>query len=245
MKNRTVVVTGASSGIGRETAIVLNKKGARIVCIGRNEERLRQTVSLLEGDGNCYISYDLNNGDGLAQLFIDTARKVGRLYGLVHAAGVNLTLPVRSLMSRNVKPILSVNAEAALYLTQAFIKRDVCDEFGGSIVFISSVHSLTGSPGVSAYSMSKGALNSLARSLAIELSPRKIRVNCVVPGYVETSMLKLDPVWLEQKENIEKMHPLGLGSERDVANAIAFLMDSESRWITGSMLVVDGGYTVK
>jgi NAD(P)-dependent dehydrogenase (short-subunit alcohol dehydrogenase family) len=171
----------------------------------------------------------------------------GPLHGLVHAAGLPCTAPLRVLEPDVYRDVWTVNTEAALALVRAFQSRKVYAGDRGSIVLISSVMGIVGSATVVGYSMSKAALIGMARSMALELAPKQIRVNCVAPGFVRTPMYnKVAGFWdAEQVARIDALHPLGQGDPEDVANAIAFLLADASRWITGSVLTVDGGYTAQ
>jgi len=169
------------------------------------------------------------------------------LHGVVHAAGLSCIVPLKVLTSESYHDVFAVNTEAALALARAFQGRKIYAGETGSIVFISSVMALVGSPAAVGYSMSKAALIGMARSMAVELAPRKIRVNCVAPGFVRTPMYhQAAKLWdPEQEARVEALHPLGLGEAGDVANAIVFLLADTGRWITGTVLTVDGGYTAQ
>lgn len=247
LSGRRVVVTGAASGIGRATCELLSRVGARVVGIDADVGRLGQVIEGLTGSGHDSRHFDLRELGGISGLLTDIAGKGGLLHGVVHAAGLSCIYPIRLLDPARYRDVLTVNAEAALGIARAFQGKRVCDPFGGSVVFVSSVMALTGSPGGTAYGMTKGALTGLTKSLAIELAPRKIRVNCVAPGFVKTAMFeKTSAPWdVEQSRAVEAKHPLGFGEAVDVAHSILFLLADTGRWITGSVLVVDGGYTAQ
>jgi NAD(P)-dependent dehydrogenase (short-subunit alcohol dehydrogenase family) len=175
------------------------------------------------------------------------AEQGGPLHGLVHAAGLPCTAPLRVLEPDVYRDVWTVNTEAALALVRMFQSRKVYAGDHGSIVLISSVMAIVGSPTIVGYSMSKAALIGMARSMALELAPKQIRVNCVAPGFVRTPMYsQVAGFWdAGQEARITALHPLGPGDPEDVANAIAFLLADASRWITGSVLTVDGGYTAQ
>lgn len=244
MTGKCVLVTGASSGIGRATARLLSELGARLVLVGRDRERLQCTADMLEGSGHCIEAVDLAKHADLPRWFNDLLPQCGPLSALVHSAGVALTRPFRLTGEKDLRAVMQINFDAAFRLAQGFRQKKVCLG-GGSIVFVASVAGLVGQPGIAAYSASKGALIALSRALAMELARDGIRVNCVAPGHVQTEMADGSSKVLtpEQVEDIARYHPLGVGSAEDVAHAIAFLVAKTGRWITGTTIVVDGGYT--
>ncbi len=244
LSGRKILVTGASSGIGRETSILLSELGATVFLVARNEARLQQTVALLQPAAHQMFLYDLNMTDDIPNWMKDITHKWGPLDGIVHSAGMTITLPLRLIKTSAFDQIMRINVAAGMSLVRGLRQKNVHTK-PASVVFLSSVMGLVGQPGISAYSASKGALEAMCRSLALELAPEEIRVNCVAPAHVRTEMgdeLRsiLTPT---QMQEIENHHPLGLGTARDVAHAIAFLLAGTGRWITGSTLVVDGGYT--
>lgn len=239
-----ILVTGAGSGIGREVAMLLSQLGARVVLAGRRLERLQETAALLEGDGHLPVSYDLGEALGIPAWIRTLTQEGGPFDGMVHMAGVHSFRPLRSLDPAYLDQIMQSNLGSAVALARGLRQKDCCRK-PASLVFTASVAGLTGVAGASAYSASKGALIALTRSLALELAREEIRVNCLAPGFVETPMTEQLRASLlpEQFSAIEAMHPLGLGQPRDVAHAAAFLLAPTGRWITGSTLVIDGGYT--
>jgi NAD(P)-dependent dehydrogenase (short-subunit alcohol dehydrogenase family) len=245
LRSRRILVTGAASGIGRATCELLSRLQARVVAVDIDESELAGVQRSLPGDGHAQCLFDLADVDGIPALMTKVAKEGGPLFGVVHAAGIPCIQPVRLLTTAVYRKVLLINTEAALALARGFQQKAVGEAGGGSIVFISSVMALAGEPGAAAYSLSKAALHGLARSLAIELAPRKIRVNCVAPGFVKTPMFEqISKPWdAAQRAGVEASHPLGLGAPADVAHSIAFLLAETGRWITGSVLMVDGGYT--
>jgi len=245
LRSRRILVTGAASGIGRATCELLVRLQAKVVAVDIDEAELTAVEAGLPGEGHAQFRFDLSDVDGIPALMTKIARDGGPLFGVVHAAGLPCVQPIRLLTTAVYRKVLLVNTEAALSLARGFQQKTVSETGGGSIVFISSVMALAGEPGAAAYSLSKAALHGLARSLAIELAPRKIRVNCVAPGFVRTPMFaQISKPWdAAQRAGVEASHPLGLGAPADVASSIAFLLAETGRWITGSVLVVDGGYT--
>jgi 3-oxoacyl-[acyl-carrier protein] reductase len=244
LQGRTILVTGASSGIGRATAVLLSKLGARLVLVARDKDKLSEIESLLNNSENLIEVFNLSQVDEISDWLRVVALKVGGLHGLVHSAGVHLARPLRLVNEKSISDVFEVNVNAAIGLAKGFRQKSVCPS-GGSIVFLSSVMGLVGQPGVSVYSASKGAIIALTKSLALELAREGIRVNCIAPGTVRTEMTENleKSLTSEQFQAIELMHPLGLGRPVDVANGVAFLLAETGRWVTGSTLVIDGGYT--
>jgi len=244
LTGQTILVTGASSGIGRETARLCSQLGARVVLVGRNQERLAETLRSLDGEGHRAEMFDLSSADEIPRWLKSVTASSGALHGLVHSAGIIKLCPLRVSTSQTVEDVMGINVKAAIGLARGFCQRGV-GAAGGSIVFLSSVTGLVGQAGIAAYAASKGAIVALTRALAVELAPERIRVNCVAPGVVTTPLWQgvLEMLTPEQGAALEAMHLLGLGSARDVSYAIAFLIAGTARWITGAVLVVDGGYT--
>jgi NAD(P)-dependent dehydrogenase (short-subunit alcohol dehydrogenase family) len=243
LTGKTILVTGGSSGIGSGTAIRLSELGAQVIIVGRNRERLEETLASLAGEGHIAQEFDLGRVEEIADWLQKLAAETGPLDGIVHSAGISLTIPLRVLSVKVLREITSINLDAAFMLARGFRRKKVCRE-GGSMVFISSAAALRGAVGLTAYAASKGAILSLTRSLAMELIPDKLRVNCVVPSFVETPMYHSakGAVGEQQLERNIGLQPLGLGQPVDVANVIAFLLSEAARWITGESVIVDGGY---
>jgi len=237
------LVTGASSGIGRACAKYLASLGARVVVSGRDTARIEETRVSLDGSGHAGVAIDLTTDDVTAALK-RIADDHGPLSGVVHSAGAHGTTPLRAVTRESLQRLFAINVEAAILLTKAFCKKGVHRD-PAAVVFMSSAAGLVGEPALSGYAATKGALIAAARSLAIELARDGIRVNCVAPGIVETPMLERlrSSLTAEQFDTIVATHPLGIGTTDDVAAAVAFLVSPMSRWITGTTLVVDGGYT--
>lgn len=244
LSGRTILITGASSGIGRATAILLSQLGARLILAGRNKERLDQTAGQLEGADHRVEAFDLTGIDEVPRWIKGITSREGALDGLVHSAGMHVTRPLRFLSDETVQEVMSINFGAALALAKGLRQKGAYNA-GASIVFLSSVMGLVGQPGVSVYAASKGAIVAVTKSLALELARDGLRVNCVAPAQVKTEMAEAmqETLSAEQIAAIEAMHPLGIGTPLDVAYAIAFLLADTGRWITGTTLVVDGGYT--
>ncbi len=245
LSGANVLVTGASSGLGRAAAICMSQLGARILLVGRNADRLQETLALLEGPGHQSLAFDLNDVAPIAAMLEQQAASFGKLDGLVHAAGILSTRPLRVSGPEVFESIYRINVVAAGQLLRGLTRRSVVGEKGCAVVLVGSVTSSVGVPGLAAYAASKSAILGLMRSAALELAPSRIRVNAVLPGQFESPMT--DQQWKTLTEaqiaQIGAMHPLGIGQAADVANCIAFLVSPAARWVTGSALAVDGGYT--
>ena len=248
LTGRHFLITGAASGIGQATASLLHRLGAHLSLVDRDEHRLAATCRLLAGAAPALgHAFDLSDIDGIDTLVTKIVASTGALNGVIHCAGIQSVVPVRTLRPENWRALFAVNTEAGLALAKAMASKKIYAGKNGSIIFISSIMALAGSPGAVAYSMSKAALHGMTRALAIELAPRELRVNCIAPGFVQTPMFdSTAQLWDEaQHAAVEALHPLGFGTPQDVANAVAFLAADTGRWITGSIMVVDGGYLAR
>ncbi len=244
---RCVVVTGASSGIGRAVAIELSRHDARVVLAGRNEERLAETSARLAGDGHRTLVLDLARHDAIGDAIAQVHGSTGPIYGMCHAAGVVATRPLQANKVDVVQAQLDVNLLAGLELARAVCRRDLMTDGEGSLLFVSSVYGRVGMPGQIGYCATKGAVAAATRAMALELARRNIRVNCLSPGLVRTDMTDqaLGLLSDEHVRKLEAAHPLGAGRPEDVARAAVFLLSPGSRWITGADLAVDGGFTAQ
>lgn len=247
LENKTILITGASSGIGRQCAIDCSKMGAKIVLMARNEERLTQTLSEMEGEGHLVAKFDLTDFSNLPAVINHIVTKVGSISGVLHCAGISATEPLKLTSPDRLMEFFQNNVMSAILLSKEVCKIKNHDSEGCSIVFFSSVMGVVGESMKSSYSMSKGSLISAARSLACEYAKKRIRFNCVSPGVIETPMnanqrYMRDP---ELRKLFESKHLLGIGECSDVSNTCIYLLSNASRWVTGQNIIVDGGYTVK
>lgn len=243
LHGKRLLVTGASSGIGRSCSIAFSKLGARLVLVARNEDRLMGTLKSLDGQGHAIFTFDFEDVEAIPA-WMKMVSSGNPLDGLLHCAGIFSSAPLKIVKMDQHEKLIRVNVSSALSLAIGFRQRGVCTN-PSSLVYISSIAGLVGQPALSSYSSSKAALIGLTRALAIELAREGIRVNCISPGLVESEMSEVvyDKMTPEQVAAISHDYPLGLGRPEDVANAAAFLLSEAGRWITGTNLIVDGGRT--
>jgi len=247
LKNKNIIVTGASSGIGRQCAITFSQLAANIILIARNRERLEETFNRLNKGNHLFISQNITNYDRLEDIINTIREKMGKISGFVHSAGTEMTLPLRSMTSSYYENMFAINVISGFELARIISKKKYLDENGASFVFISSVMGILGQAGKVGYCSSKGALISGAKAMALELAKKNIRVNCILPGVVETEMSNkmFESLPKESKKSVIDMHPLGLGKPNDIAYACAYLLSDAARWITGTNLIIDGGYSAR
>jgi NAD(P)-dependent dehydrogenase (short-subunit alcohol dehydrogenase family) len=243
LEHKKIVVTGASSGIGRATSIMLSEMGASLIICGRNEQRLNETLQMLSNiDNHTLFVGDLAEQDSIDLL----VNNITFVDGIVLVAGIVKTTPFKFLKSEELSHIMKTNFESPVSLCQKLIKAKKVQK-SSSIVIISSIAgNLIAGKGTSAYAASKSALNGICKVMAVELAPQKIRVNCISPGMVKTPMTEneLTSVSRDQLELNEKLYPLGYGEPQDVAASVCFMLSNSSKWITGTSLVIDGGFSI-
>ena len=239
---KTILITGASSGIGRATAIECSKLGATCIITGRNEERLNGTLAQMAGEGHQIAVCDLDNSSAIDAM-VDS---LPILNGLVNNAGFNIVAPVQFIKEDDLKKILQTNTIAPIILLQKLLKKKKITK-GASIVFTSSLAGIRiNSPGNNMYSATKGAISAFVRNAAIDLAPKKIRVNAVCPGMVHTQLIDHGTYSEEQLQENMKKYPLGRwGEPHDVAHAMIYLLSDASSWVTGINMILDGGVSIR
>ena len=245
---KTILITGASSGIGQGIAIACANQGSRVLLLGRDRDRLKETVKLCENDCvHGFLSLDLSDEFVIREEFEVFIRQYAPIHGFVHAAGVSPTIPFKVLKEHQVQEAFQLNVFSALWMIQVLTKVGIKSPDGMSMVMISSVMSEVGEKGKSLYAMTKSALVGMVKSLALEYADKKIRFNAISPSVVNTPLSRKS----EYRKNevamnqVLEQHPLGLGEVEDVSNAAVFLLSPASRWITGENMIVDGGYLAR
>lgn len=241
LQGKTILVTGASSGIGRGVSVVCSKMGARLIITGRNEERLNETLAQLDGSGHQAVVADLSAQEGLDYL----VSQCEPLNGVVHCAGIPKICPIKRLKIDILYDIVNTNELAPILLTAALLKNSKLQR-RSSVVFIASIAGVyrAGSVGDADYSATKGALSGFAMTAAKELGPQEIRVNTICPAVVETPILKQSYHMMTEEEIKKKLssYPLRrFGQPEDVANGVVYLLSDASSWVTGVNLAIDGG----
>lgn len=240
LTGKRVLVTGASSGIGRACAIAAAQMGASVVLTGRREAALDETRAQCPGDGHTVIAGDITSPDFMT----DLAERGGKIDGLVHAAGIGPMCPVGMLTREHVDAVMKTNYYSFLELMKLYSKKRFRSD-RLSVVAVSSIAAHAGWGGVSVYSGSKGALCASVRALAMELAPKCIRVNAVCPGNVRTPLYEAGLVEMNDEDvqsELLKKQPLGLGEPEQVAWPVCFLLSDAASFITGVNLPIDGGY---
>jgi NAD(P)-dependent dehydrogenase (short-subunit alcohol dehydrogenase family) len=245
LQNKNIIITGASSGIGRQIAIEASKCGANILMIARSTQRLEQTYRMLAAGNHAFFPYDLSQPGSCDILIDEIVTRYGPVFGFVHSAGIEATIPFRNMKAETYENLFRVNVIAGFEIARLISKKKNSHPEGGSYVFLSSVMGKLGKEGKVAYCASKAALLGGVKAMSMELGSRKIRCNTVLPGMVETEMSKqmFESLPESSVAEIVRQHPLGLGTPVDIAYLAVFLLSDQSRWITGSEIVIDGGYS--
>ena len=240
LSNKHILVTGASSGMGRVFSQMIAKEGAIVTIVARNEERLQQTLDSLDGKGHDYKVCDLTDENQMKNIISNMTP----IDGVVFCAGINDYVPVKFLKQEKIDRIFQTNYFSEILLTQMLLKRKLIKK-GASLVYISSLSSVLGVQGTLLYASSKAAINSAVKVIAAELAPQGIRANAICPGIVKTEMLSGTNIDEEAFMKQAEDYPLGLGTPEDVGNAVIYHLSDGSRWLTGQSMILDGGYSLK
>lgn len=248
LKGKTIVVSGASSGIGKACAIQAAELGARMILLGRDEIRLQETAAQLSGVEHCSIAHDITDYQGLNdQLIAVLDSESLQVHGFVHAAGIDQIMPFSLTKAQAFREMYEVNVIAGLELIKVLSKKKYMPENGASYLFISSVMGQLGDFGRASYCASKSAITSAVKALSLEFASKSARVNAILPGCIDTPMLQRSfaKMTVAEIESIKAAHPLGLGETEDVSALVCYLLSDYARWITGSNIIIDGGYSAK
>lgn len=241
LEGKTLLITGASSGIGQATAIECSKLGAKVIITARNEERLKETLSKMEGEGHQFFIAEQTNTEEVMNL----VSELPQLNGVVLCAGKGMTLPFPFCTREKYDEIFNVNYFAPVELLRLLVKKKKLVQ-NSSVVFVSSIGGIKSfSLGNGVYGASKAAINSTMKFCARELAAKKIRVNSINPGMVNTKLIKGGAISEEQHQLDMLKYPLKrYGEPEEIAYGIIYLLSDASAWVTGHALIIDGGVTI-
>ena len=242
LEGKTILVTGASSGIGQAAAIECSKLGAKVIITARNEKRLQETLNQLAGDGHTMIIADLSTPENVEEI----VKQIPEIQGFVSNAGINKMLPLSFIKEKDILDTFQVNTISPMLLLKEIVKRKKLQK-NSSVVFTSSMAGVgAAASGNSIYTASKGAISTFIKCAALELSSKNIRVNAVCPGMIMTPMIYDESLEKEQLDEDMKRYPLGrYGNPKDIALAMVYLLSDASSWVTGTNMIIDGGLTIR
>lgn len=237
LQGKTILVTGASSGIGQAIAVACSCMGANVIANGRNVEKLEATMSVMVGEGNAIMSADLTKADAVKAM----VSQLPKLDGIVHCAGIGHRMPTKLLNETEIDKVMNTNFKAAVLLqTELMCNKKLNKD--SSVVFVASAAPQMPSFGNAVYSASKAAIIGYAKCLSLELAPRGIRVNCICPAMVWTDLIMQEGVGREELEQAQQKYPLKrYGKPEDVANLAIYLLSDASQWMTNSCIDITGG----
>ena len=240
LSGKTILITGASSGIGKATAIECAKAGASLIITGRDTPRLQQTLESLPGENHKAVIADLTSDTGI-QLLTDSIEKTD---GVVLCAGVNDKALIKNINREVLQNVMDINLYSPVLLIRSLLKHKKLQKYA-SVVMLSSISAYYPAISNGMYAASKGAINSFSKILALEILPLKGRVNCIQPAFVETDMLKKYTLQ-EEIEKIRSEYPLGrFAQPEEIAYAAIYFLSDASQWVTGNFFIMDGGFTLR
>lgn len=240
LAGKHILVVGASSGMGRVFSRMISEEGATLSILARNVERLNVTLSELTGEGHSKVICDITDENQVKEV----VNQLSPLDGVVFCAGISEYVPIKFVSTEKIERIFQTNYFGHISLLRMLLKKKLLNK-GASLVFISSLSSVVGVPGTLMYASSKAAINSAVKVLASELAPQKMRVNAICPGIVKTEMLSSTNLSEEQFAEQEAQYPLGLGTPEDVGYAVLYHLSDGSRWLTGNIMILDGGNSLQ
>ena len=239
---KTILLDGASSGMGAASAKLLSELGAKVIIIARREDKLKEVLASLKGEGHAYYAYDLGNVEGIEALVKQIVEEHGPMDGFVHSAGLGVARPLKLSTYEFMQSVFNVNYFSFVEMIRCLTKRGACNE-GFSIVGISSSAAVRGGKAHTAYASSKSAMDMTVQVLAKELGLKGYRINSILPGYIDTDIgrasIESDP---KRLEGVLKSQVLGVGYAEDIADAVAFLLSDMARIVSGERMYVDGAY---
>lgn len=246
LTGRRYLITGAASGIGKATSVLLSTLGAELVLADINLEGLRKTQQECESP-SYLLQMDLSDAKTIKPALEKAVSEFGKLNGFAHIAGIPCICPLKVVTEEMVDKVYKVNTYAAIELSKIISNKKYYTGEKGSIVLISSVYGVVGSAANVGYAMSKAGVIGITKALSMEFVSKGIRVNCIAPGFIQTNMMGENTFRFDENymDTLNKMHPMGLGKAEDIANGIAFLMSDMSSWMTGAVLNIDGGFTAQ
>jgi NAD(P)-dependent dehydrogenase (short-subunit alcohol dehydrogenase family) len=246
LTGRRYLITGAASGIGRETCILLSRLGAELLLVDLNEEGLQATQQEC-CNRTFLLAIDLTDTEQMKQKIGEAVVAFGTLHGFAHIAGRSYITPLKGVSEKVCTELYKLNTYAAIELAKLFTNRKIYAGESGSVVLISSVYGVVGSAANVGYAMTKSAIIGIIKALAIEFAQKGIRFNCIAPGFIRTPMMDANANSFDQNylDTLNRLHPLGLGEPGDIANAVAYLFSDMAKWVTGSVMHVDGGFTAQ
>lgn len=244
LKDKNILITGSSSGIGKSIAELLDQLGAKVILIARREDKLQEVLNGLENKNSCYYVADLSELDKIEELIKQVVTEQGALDGFVHSAGITSARPLKMIKPNVLHDVMTINFYSFVEICRCISVKKRFSEKGCNIVGISSISSIQGNSSKTAYAASKAAMDATVRCMAKELADKKFRINTVAPAMIETEIYDNFASYSKGSSDAEMVMArqyLGLGKPKDVANMVAFLLSDASRFITGSTIGVDGG----